>query len=91
MHNIYHGYCRSVWEEKTGTQLKWKVKRDIRQITMWKQKVSGKIVLASICTCLNDVSAILNSHLQWTPSLSPILNELRIANFPELLISSLML
>ncbi len=37
----------------------------------------------------HDVSAILNSHLHWTPSLPPILNELRIVNFPELLMSSL--
>ena len=71
-------------------------------LTLWIQKVSGKIVLASLCTLehfldhftlnkilFHDVSAILNSHLHWTPSLPPILNELRIANFPELLMSSL--
>ncbi len=30
-----------------------------------------------------------NSYLHWTPSLPPNLNELRIANSPELLMSSL--
>ncbi len=40
-------------------------------------------------TPFHDVSAILNGHLHWTPSLPPILNELRIANFPQLLMSSL--
>ncbi len=106
MHKIYHGYCRSVWgasqhPDIPGTQLRWMVNRAYPP-TPWIQKVSGKIVLASLCTLehfidhftlnktgFHDVSAILNSHLHWTPSLPPILNKLRIANFPRLLMSSL--
>ena len=85
-----------------GIQFKWKVNRDNNPLTLLIQKLYGKIVLASLCTFkhfldhftlnktgFHDVSAILNSHLQWTPSLPPILNELRIANFPEILMSSL--
>ncbi len=77
-------------------------KQGYNPLTMWTQKVARKIVLAPLFTLehflnrftlnktgFNDVSAILNSHLHWTPSLPPILNELRIVNFSELLISSL--
>ncbi len=77
-------------------------KQSLTPLTLWIQEVSGKIVLASLCTLehfldhftlnkilFHDVPAILNSHLHWTPSLPPILNELRIVNFPELLMSSL--
>ncbi len=86
----------------TGYLVKMEGKQGHTPLTLWIQKVSGKIVLASLCTLehfldhftlnkilFHDVSAILNSHLHWTPSLPPILNELRIANFPELLMSFL--
>ncbi len=86
----------------TGYSVKMEGKQGHTPLTLWIQRVSGKIVLASLCTLehfldyftlnkilFHDVSAILNIHLNWTPSLPPILNELRIANFPELLMSSL--
>ncbi len=103
MHKIYHGYCRSVWEASQHPDYrelslkKIKVNRDI-PLALLIQKVSGKLFwtlehffdhFTLNKTRFYDVSPILNSHLHWTPSLPPILNELRIADFPELLMSSL--
>ncbi len=48
MHKIYHGYCRSVWEASQhpdipGTQLKWKVSRDIPPSPCGYKKCLGKL------------------------------------------------
>ncbi len=57
--------------------------------SLGKFAIRSPFKIARNKTGFHYVSAILNSHRHWTPSLPPILNELRIANFPELLMSSL--
>ncbi len=102
MHKIYHGFCRFTTPRYIGYSVNMEGKQGHTPLTLWIQKVSGKIVLASFCTLehfldlftlnksgFHDVSAFLNSHLHWTYSLPPILNELWIA-ISKLLISSQM-
>ncbi len=89
MYKIYHRYFSSVWggfttPRYTGYSVKMEGKQGHTPLTLWIQKVSGKIVLASLCTLehfvdhfslnkilFHDVSAILNGQLHWTPYLPP--------------------
>ncbi len=71
-----HVDTKSVWENCFG-------------ILLHSRTLSWSFYVQLDKTGFHDVSAILNSQLHWTPSLPPILNELWIANFPELLMSSL--